>query len=84
MEKKCEHKKWNKWKTIINTALGLELQQRSCKKCGWAETKRTDVFSPSILKKELREVLVEVLTELKVDFTLPEKNLTKCKKGMEK
>ncbi len=59
----CKHKKWSKW-TIKKTPIGVLIQVRSCKKCGWSEYKQTEYYGPSKFKEQLKPVVKELLDEI--------------------
>ena len=62
MPEKCEHKKWSKWKQS-SSSLGQLVQTKSCKKCGWTETKLTEFFQRDIFKKAIKATVNEILDE---------------------
>lgn len=62
--KECKHEKWCKW-SIHDTKFGVQLQSRSCKKCGWSESKYTQIWTPEKFKKALKQAIIEILNEIK-------------------
>ena len=64
MKPECEHKKWSKWIQGRGVA-GVTIQTRKCKRCGWSETKSTKIWCPYEFKKAFKEIIEEVIKDMK-------------------
>jgi len=61
--KQCKHKRWGKW-TILQTRMGVLIQTKQCKKCGWTEYEETTYYSPKEFKVNIKPIVKELLGEI--------------------
>lgn len=65
---KCDHLKWERWRTE-NDSIGILIQKRNCKVCGWAELETTEYSyhgkTTEMITKKTIEIMDEHLENLK-------------------
>lgn len=60
---KCEHMKWGRW-ILVNDSLGVLIQKRVCRRCGWFEFETTEFAYDDKMKDRIDKCVAESIDRL--------------------